>query len=167
MFSQRVSLIALAIVMSALVLSAQTYTGNGTVQGVVKDASSAVIVGANVTLVHTATGGKYSTTTNEDGLFQFPPTLPGSYKITVGAPGMQTWEGEFLLQVGQRANISPVLKVGSTTEVVTVVGEAAPLVATSDATMSNNLERARLEQLPEDWRSIANLALISTPGLFV
>ena len=163
MISQRVCLIALAIIMSALVLSAQP--GSGTIQGVVRDTSSAVIAGANVTIVHTATGGKYSTTTNEVGFFQFPPTQFGSYKITVGAPGMQTWVGEFLLQVGQRADISPVMKVGSTTEVVTVVGEAAPLVSTSDAVISTNIERARIEQLPENGRSVANLAMITTPGL--
>src|SRR4029077_16978221 len=38
-------------------------------------------------------------------------------------------------------------------------------VATSDAVISTNLERARIEQLPLNGRSIATLVLITTPGL--
>jgi len=163
MLSRRVLLIGVAIIISGLVLSAQT--GSGTVQGVVRDASSGVIAGANVTIVLTATMGKYSTTTNEVGFFHFPPTQFGSYKITVSAAGMQTWEGEFLLPVGQTVDISLVLRVGATATQVTIAGDAAPLVATSDAVISTNLERARIEQLPLNGRSIATLVLITTPGL--
>jgi hypothetical protein len=149
--------------MSVLILTAQT--GRDTIQGFVRDASAGVVTGASVTIVHTATMGKYSTTTNEVGFFHFPPTQFGSYKITVGAPGMQTWKGEFLLQVGQTLDISPVLNVGGVATQVTVAGEAAPLVSTSDAVISTNLERARIEQLPQNGRSIATLVGLTTPGL--
>jgi hypothetical protein len=163
MFSQRIFRFAVLAVVSALILTAQT--GSGTVQGVVRDANSGVVPGAKVTILHTATMGKYDTTTNEVGFFRFPPTQVGSYRITVSAAGMQAWEGEFLLQVGQTLDVSPVLKVGGVATQVTVAGEAAPLVATSDAVISTNLERARIEQLPLNGRSIATLVLISTPGL--
>jgi len=146
------------------ILAAQT--GNGIVQGVVRDASSAVIPRATVTIVHAATGGKYTTSANEVGVFSFPPSQPGSYEIKVEAPGMQTWQGKFLLAVGQTVQLTPVLQVGSVTTVVTVAGEAAPLVTTSDATLARNLERTRIEQLPLNGRNIATLALISTPGMY-
>ena len=158
----RIYRIALLIAMSALTLTAQT--GSGTVQGVVRDASSAVVAGAKVTIVHTATMREYSTTANDVGSFVFPPVQPGSYEITTTSPGMETWKGSFLLAVGQTAEISPVLKVGAVTTQVTV-GDAAPLVSTSDATISRNLERARIEQLPVDGRNISNLVLMSTPSL--
>src|SRR5262249_30831462 len=134
MFSQRIFRFALLAVMSALILTAQT--GSGTVQGVVRDASAGVIAGANVTIVHTATMGKYSTTTNEVGFFHFPPTQYGSYKITVGAAGMQTWEGEFLLQVGQTGDISPGLTVGAVATQISVAGGTAPPVATTVAVIA-------------------------------
>ncbi len=159
MFSQRIFRFALLIALSALILTAQT--GSGTVQGVVRDASSAVIAGAQVTITNTATMGKYSTTTNGVGFFGFPPVQPGSYEIKVEAPGMQTWEGKFLLVVGQTAEISPVLKVGALATEITVAGDVAPLVTTSDSTISRNLERTRIEQLPLNGRNIANLALLS------
>jgi len=107
---------------------------------------------------------EYSTTANEVGFFVFPPVQPGSYEITATSRGMETWKGAFLLAVGQTVEISPVLKVGAVTAQVTV-DEAAPLVATSDATISRNLEHARIEQLPSDGRSISNLVLLATPSL--
>ena len=155
---------ALLIAMSALMLPAQT--GSGTVQGVVRDSTSAVIGGASVSIVNTATGIKSSTTSNDVGFFTFPPLVTGTYEIKVEASGMQTWEGTFLLQVGQTAEVSPVLRVGALSTQVTVAGEAAPLVATTDATISENLERARIEQLPTDGRNIANIIMMATPGLF-
>ena len=162
MFSQRVFRFVLLTAMSALILTAQT--GSGTVQGVVRDASSAVVAGATVTMVNTTTMVKFSTTANGVGFFVFPPVQPGSYEITATSPGMETWKGSFLLAVGQTTEISPVLKVGVVTTQVTI-GDAAPLVSTSDATISRNLEHARIEQLPVDGRSISNLVLTSTPSL--
>src|SRR5579875_1907152 len=160
---QRMFLIAVLIVVCALTAVAQT--GSGVVQGVVKDVSAGVIPGAKVTIIRTATMATSTTTTNNAGLFGFPPVPPGSYTIRVEAPGMDTWEGEFLLQVGQTAEISPVLKTGTVTTKITVAGNVAPLVDTSDATLSVNLEQARLNDLPENGRNIANLVVLTTPGV--
>src|SRR5262249_10197249 len=78
--------------LSALILMAQQ-TGSGTVQGVARDATSAVVAGAKVTIRHTATATKNTTNTNDVGFFGFPPIIPGDYTITVEAAGMQAWEG--------------------------------------------------------------------------
>ena len=164
MSSKRVFRFLLLIGTSALIALAQT--GSGTVQGIVKDATTAVVAGATVTITHTDTMRDYSTTTNGVGFFGFPPVQPGSYSIKVVAKGMQNWEGTFLLVVGQTAEISPVLKVGAVSTAITVAGDVAPLVTTTDSTISTNLERARIEQLPMNGRNIANLALLNTPGMF-
>lgn len=164
MFSQRLIRFLLLVAFSALTLMAQT--GSGTVQGIVKDASSAVVAGATVTINHTDTMRKYSTTTNDVGLFVFPPVQPGPYDVLVEAPGMQNWSAKLLLVVGQRVELSPVLQVGTISTQVTVATEAAPLVTTSDATISRNLERQRIEQLPSNGRSVANLVVMASPGLF-
>jgi hypothetical protein len=107
-----------------------------------------------------------TTKTNDVGLFVFPPVVPGDYTITAQSPGMKTWKGNFLLRVGQTAEITPRMEVGAVTAQVNVSGEVAPLVATSDATISTDLEHTRIEQLPEDWRNLADIALITSPGLF-
>ncbi|MGD0499157.1 MAG: TonB-dependent receptor [Bryobacteraceae bacterium] len=164
MFSRRVFRFALLAALFALTLTAQT--GSGRVQGTVKDSSGASIPGATVTLNHTATARQYTTTTNSVGLFLFPPVQPGNYEITVQSQGMETWKGTFLLEVGQTAEISPTLKVGAVTTQVTVAGEVAPLVPTSDPTISRTLEQARMNDLPSDGRSIANLVMLETPTFF-
>jgi len=164
MLSQRIIRFLLSIAISALTLMAQT--GSGTIQGVVKDASSAVVAGATVNITHTETMRTYSTKTNDVGLFVFPPVQPGSYEIKAEMAGMQTWSAKFLLAVGQTVDLSPILGVGSISTQITVASEAAPLVTTSDSTISRNLERQRIEQLPTDGRSIANIAMMASPGLF-
>jgi hypothetical protein len=164
MLSQRLFRFAVLIAMSALILLAQT--GSGTVQGIVRDASSAIVVDARVIITNTSTMGKYSTTTNNAGFFGFPPVQSGSYEIRVEAQGMQAWGGKILLVVGQTAEINPVLKVGAIATEITVAGEVAPLVTTTDSTISTNLERTRIEQLPMNGRSLSNLAMLATPGMF-
>jgi len=47
-------------------------TGTGNIQGVVKDATGAIVPSAKVTIVHTATGGQTQTQTNEVGFYFFP-----------------------------------------------------------------------------------------------
>ncbi|MGD0500959.1 MAG: TonB-dependent receptor [Bryobacteraceae bacterium] len=166
MVLRRIFQVAALTLVFALIAPAQQ-TGSGRVQGVVKDSSGAAIPGATVTIANTATAVQNATNTNDVGLFFFPPVVPGNYTLTAQSPGMETWKGSFLLQVGQTAEISPVMKVGAVTTQVTVAGEVAPLVATADATISTDLEHARIEQLPEDGRSIANTVLLATPGLSV
>ena len=140
-------------------------TGNGSIQGTVKDVSGAVIPGAKVVLVHLDTNRQYETTTNGVGFYVFPSVLIGNYKLTVSAPGMETWEGKLLLQVLQTATVDPVLKVGATATTVTVAGDITPLVTTSNATIANTLERARIEQLPLNGRFFQTLVMNTTPGL--
>jgi hypothetical protein len=88
----------------------------------------------------------------------------GPYEITVEVPGMETWKGELTLQVGQSAEVNPVLKVGATATEITVAGDVTPLVNTTGPTLANVVERARIEQLPLNGRRIQDLLYMTTPG---
>ena len=68
-------------------------TGTGNIQGVVKDATGAVVPNAKVTIVHTATGGQNSTQTNDAGFYFFPSIQVGEYQISVESAGMDSWKG--------------------------------------------------------------------------
>ncbi|PYV23131.1 MAG: hypothetical protein DMG24_14770, partial [Acidobacteria bacterium] len=157
------SLVCFLLLAGAAVGWAQT--GAGTIQGTVKDPSDAVVPGANVKIVQTQTALKRDTTTNASGFFVFPSALIGPYTLTVEAPGMETWNAELTLQAGQTAEIDPVLKVGSSTTEVTVTANATPLVNTTDGTVATVVERARIEQLPLDGRSVDDLIYKTTPGV--
>ncbi|MGH9719436.1 MAG: carboxypeptidase regulatory-like domain-containing protein [Bryobacteraceae bacterium] len=156
------SLLAVCFFLAAAALA---QTGSGTIQGTVHDSSGAAIAGAKVGVQHVQTSGQHESITNEVGYFQFSSVQTGSYRITISAAGMQTWEGELVLQVGQTAALEPVLKVGATTTEVTVVGDVTPLVTTTSATLGRAVERARIEQLPLNGRFFQTLVQATTPGL--
>jgi len=106
------TLILLLWLAAAVCLDAQT--GNGAIQGTVKDPSGAVVPGAKVGMVNTGTNNQSETVANEVGFFVFPSIQRGNYRVSISAPGMETWAGDLLLQVGQTAALEPVLKVGTT-----------------------------------------------------
>ena len=136
-------------------------TGSATVQGVVKDPTGAVVPNADVTLTELQTAVTQKTKTNEAGLYVFPASPIGSYKVTVTAPGMETWEGHAVLQAGLAAEIDVTLKIGSTSTQITVV-EVTPMVDTSTPTISERLDRSRIEQLPVN--DAMGLVGLTTPG---
>ena len=57
------------------------------------------------------------------------------------------------------------LEVGRSTEQITVAGDVTPLLSTSSPTVATVVERARIEQLPLNGRSIQTLLSIAVPGL--
>jgi len=159
------SMLRLSLLSVVSLATALAQTGTGSVQGTVKDPTGAVVAAAKVTITHTQTARQYNSATNEVGFFLLPALQPGSYKLVVQVAGMQTWEGELLLQVGQTAVVEPVLKVGAAVTEITVVGDVTPLVTTASPTLGNVVERARIEQLPLNGRFIQSIVQASTPGL--
>ena len=142
-------------------------TGAGSIQGTVKDASGAVLPGATVTITHTQTARQYTTASTEVGFYLFPSVQMGPYEITVDMPAMETWKGELTLQVGQTAEVNPVLKIRAAATEITVAGNVTPLVTTTNPTLANVVERARIDQLPVNGRYIQNLLYMTTPGIRV
>lgn len=70
----------------------QAQTGAAQVQGIVTDASGAVIPNAEVVLESPQTGSGFDTKTNGSGLYIFPSLRTGEYKLSVSAPGLERWE---------------------------------------------------------------------------
>jgi hypothetical protein len=158
-------LLRVAVCLSLLAAALCAQTGVGQIQGTISDASGAVVPNASVLLENIQTDNPFRTVTNEAGLYVFPSLTPGDYRLTVTAPGMQKWEGKATLVAGQRAVISVSLEVGRSTEQITVAGDVTPLLSTSSPTVATVVERARIEQLPLNGRSIQTLLSIAVPGL--
>jgi hypothetical protein len=159
MLITRLYVLGLVLVLAAAPLFAQT--GSATVQGAVTDTTGAVLAGADVTLTHTQTAVVQKTKTNGAGLYVFPASPIGPYKVTVGAPGMETWEGQIVLQAGLAASVNVILKVGATSTQVTV-GDVTPMIDTSTPTISERIDRARIDQLPIN--DAMGLVALTTPG---
>lgn len=143
--------------------AAQAQTSTGAVQGTVRDRSGGVIVGARVQLTNMDTNVSAEGRTNETGFYLFPGVNPGPYRLVVEASGMKPFEATLRVPVQQRVVIDPVMEVGEVATAVTV-SDATPLVTLDSATLGQVLDRARIEQLPINGRSILNL-LPAIPGL--
>jgi hypothetical protein len=77
---------------------ASPQASTGTVSGTVRDTTGAVIPGAGIALTNVNTNVISRTTANQVGFYLFPGVLPGPYKLTVEASGMQKFEGSLQVQ---------------------------------------------------------------------
>src|ERR1700736_3763140 len=67
-------------------LTAQT-AGQGTISGTVTDSTGAVVPGAKVIATNTATNVSSERTSSSAGLYTIAPLPPGTYSVSVQAPG--------------------------------------------------------------------------------
>src|SRR5207245_2470874 len=76
----------------ALVLAAPAFAqrSTGSIRGVVKDATQAVLPGATVTVTNEDTGLLRTTTTNAAGVYSVPDLPVGRYKVSAELQGFKT-----------------------------------------------------------------------------
>ncbi|MGH9753640.1 MAG: carboxypeptidase-like regulatory domain-containing protein [Blastocatellia bacterium] len=129
----------LLLMLFALQSLAQT-AATGTVLGTVKDASGAVIAGAEVKLVNPAINDERAQKTNESGQYIFIGVPPGVYTITAGKQGFNTnKENEIRVEVAKSQTIDFILAVGTITQVVEVDSQPGAELQTTDATVGTVL----------------------------
>ncbi len=124
-----------ALLPSALAQYAET---TGTVRGTVKDASGAVVAGAEVTISGPALVASKTVTSDSAGEYRFGELPPGVYTVTVVASGFRkAIKSDIILETGRRLSINMDLEVGAVTEIVEVKAAAATLdTSTSKAMLS-------------------------------
>src|SRR5262252_2664211 len=59
----------------------------GSLSGVIRDPTGAVVTGAKLTLVNSALKTQYQTTADARGFYSFPALTVGEYELTVEATG--------------------------------------------------------------------------------
>lgn len=122
--------------------------GTGTIQGSVKDPTGAMVPAASVVATHTGTGVKTTRQTTEAGLYVISPLAPGEYTVSVTASGFQTFLQEHVrVDALGTATVDFVLKIGSSSESVTVSAEA-PVINTADARVGQTIRNEMYTALP-------------------
>lgn len=145
-------------------LSAFSQDTRASLSGAVSDSSQAVVAGASVKLINTATGVAFDAKTNAAGRYRFLFVLPGTYKLAVEMSGFRNFERTgILLQVGQSAEVDVALQVGAMTETVTVAGNAQPL-ETEKSDRGLIVDKVRITDLPLNVRNPIMLTTLS-PGV--
>ena len=150
---------------AAMTLSASLYaqSSTATVSGTVRDQSGAVIPSSSVVIKNTDTNSAWRTASNSSGVYVFPGVVPGPYRLTAEAPGMQKYDATLTIQVQQNVLLDIELKTGQTSTLVDV-HDVTPVVSADNPTLGQVLDRHSIEQLPINGRSIASL-LVTVPGM--
>lgn len=159
-FARRLCL--LAVLWPCIILKAQTITAS--LQGVVQDPNGGSVAGAKAVVRNTGTNADQATTTKDDGSFLFPAVTPGSYELTVEAPGFKSLRRDnIVLTVNQQALLRLTLEVGQVNEVVEVSGQA-PLLDAAGASLGQVVDNTKIVNLPLNQRNPYSLVLLA-PGV--
>ncbi len=132
--------------------------------GIVTDPSGAVISGAAVSARNDGTGAVRSALTDAAGRYQFLSLPVGDYEIRATKPGFtEEIRKGVRLAVGQRATVDLELRVGESSQAITVTGDA-PLVAVTTESIAGLVSGQQIRDLPLNGRSY-DLLLALNPGV--
>jgi len=148
-----------AILLTCLLTStALGQATTGSLSGSVSDASGAVVPGATVTLVNTATGAERTVESSSSGTFDFQALQPGTYTISVEAKGFKRAVArEIVVSVASNAEVNIPLEIGLAGEVVTVTTAQETINSTSPS-LTNTISTRQVADLPLPSRNPLELA---------
>lgn len=142
----RLRLVALLCLAASFNCSAQS--DRGTITGTITDFGNAVIARAKVSLRNVDTAATYQTVTTETGNYTLASLPSGGYELTVEVTGFNKHvQTGINVQVAQTARIDVMLKVGATSDSVTVNADV-PLLKTESAEQSQTITGDRINALP-------------------
>src|SRR5829696_7343538 len=124
----------------------------GTLRGLITDELGAAIVGANVTLTD-ASGAQKKSSTNGEGVYNFPGLAPGKYTVQAVAPGFAPSAGEEVNVTTARQTLDLTLRV-TIEEKVTISETAVSTEATNNANQTV-IGGKDLDALPDDPDELA------------
>ena len=138
--------------------------GTGAIHGTVFDPAGGPIGQASIVAINTATGVRYSATSDAEGRFALDLLPPGDYSARVVADKMSPQiTPELHIDVGGRTQLDFHLTIAGPQENVTVSG-APKLVDTSPSGVSTLLDERAIADLPLNGRRFSDLMLLS-PGV--
>jgi outer membrane receptor protein involved in Fe transport len=155
----------------ALLTTAPLLAQNAELSGRISDPAGLAVPGARVVARSQATAATRTVSSNQQGSYSVPALLPGPYNITVEANGFKTvHQNGIVIEVEQRARLDFGLTIGTSAESITVE-ESAPLLNTSDASVSTVIGNRFVENMPLNGRSFGSLidlapGVVLTPSSF-
>jgi hypothetical protein len=117
--------------------------GNGTISGIVRDPTGAVVSGSHVT-VSNDSGFSQTVTTDSSGRYTFHNVPAGTAKVAFSSPGFNTNQTNAFINANSRNQVDSELRVGRASEMVEVSAEAAS-VATTPSMLNAALARQNSE----------------------
>ncbi|HML17095.1 MAG TPA: carboxypeptidase-like regulatory domain-containing protein, partial [Bryobacteraceae bacterium] len=134
------------------------------ISGTVTDPSGAVVSAASVTVKNIDTGASRVTATDRSGRYQVLALPLGEYEVHAAKPGFaEEIRTGIHLAVGQDASIDLSLKVGQSSQQITV-REDAPVVSVTTTDVSGLVGQQQVKDLPLNGRSFDELMTLN-PGV--
>jgi hypothetical protein len=151
---------ALLILLNVPAAWAQSQAVNASIEGVVTDATGAVLPGATVTVTNVDTGAQRVVPTDSSGFYRAVLLPLGTYRVKVELPSFKAMERTGVsLSAGQTAVLSFALEVGGVQEVVSVSGEA-PVADPGKIALGRVITAAEVKNLPLVSRNPYNFAFL-------
>ncbi len=129
----------------------------GSLLGTVRDSSSAAVVGARVVATNIETNFSKESVSTAEGEYRILALRPGSYKVTVTAPGFDQFVGTGIdLKVNDQLRVDVTLRIGTVKESISV--EANPVqVETESTQLGQVIGTKQILSLPLNGRSFIDL----------
>ena len=161
MLSLRTSVFSAIFLSTAAMAMAQSALTS--VRGNLVDSTGAAVAGAQVTVKQVDTGLFRTQKSDDNGEYQFQQLTPGTYTVTVTAPGfgIQAKRAEFL--VSQPATLNFTLSVQKAATTVDVSAEDTTM-NTTDASIGNSVGNQTIQALPMEGRNVPDLLSLQ-PGV--
>ncbi|HLV01916.1 MAG TPA: carboxypeptidase-like regulatory domain-containing protein, partial [Acidobacteriota bacterium] len=134
----------------------------GSILGIVTDASGATIPGVEVTVRHQGTNIRRSMVTNDRGEYRIGGLEAGLYEVSAELPGFRAFrQTDVEVNLGQSRRVNIQLELGEVSDEVTV-GSSLSQIDTESATISNVKSDRDYKQLPlsifgRGWANITNV----------
>ena len=139
----------------------QSQSADASLTGRITDPNKAVIAGATVIVINSATGIHYEGLTNEIGTYYVSNLPPGQYRIEVEKLGFKAViESGVVLHVQDALEVNFEMMLGSASESVTVEGEESP-IDTESSTVGTVVEQRKANELPLNGRNVFNLIVLA------
>jgi Carboxypeptidase regulatory-like domain len=139
-------------------------TTQGGIAGTVYDSTGALVSAAPVHIHNNGTNSEITLTTDNSGYFKAPLVEPGTYTVSVDAPGFATYRADgVVVQVGQVTSLEPHLSVSTSSSSVVVSGQT-PSVNLDSPDFNSVLNSNALTSIPINNRRWSSLAM-TTPGV--
>jgi hypothetical protein len=143
---------------------AQSYRGS--IHGVVKDSSGALVVGASITLSGGTTGLNREAVSSDDGAYVIPELPAGKYEVVATFSGFGRTTYDVVVEVGEDTKLDFTLFPPSSRQEVTVVATVLPLIETSQDVLGGVVEQHLVIELPLNGRDFGKLVAL-VPGVTV
>jgi hypothetical protein len=153
-----------AALFMVLLIPAAAHAQGGSITGIVRDTSGAVLPGVTVEASSPILIEKTrSVVSSGDGVYRIVNLLPGTYTVTATLPGFATYKRDAIEIAGDfTATINIDLRVGTQEETITVTG-ASPIVDVQSTQRQHVLSSDLVDQLPTG-KYVVNLGVL-LPGV--